>query len=329
MKKRIILCVVTILVLLPVALAPSCQPQAAPAPTLNTLSPVCRGQGVEQAAPYTGEPPHPVVSLDFNGNEHPWMKKIPRDWCPASLDHVELVLVVGEEKEKLVQTCKYEGGPDVKRYRYSVEVELRGAKSGEIVSRTTIFGTMPRPCGRVEEVPLTRLEGARVSFSQLQRWLERYIMDVEEVATADTPAILTLAAVVPSWSDIESLTDLGHRTHRINIAFTSTDTEQCTLDEAGSIGDSLLGPYGFDYNSLLIPAIDTLRTLEGGFADCAFIWAKHPWQPLQDGDYRFLSLSADARVLASDSWDNVEPAVIPANTYGNQPEDVMTFGMYW
>jgi len=266
--------------------------------------------------------------LDSDGNAHPWIKEIPEDWCPSSLNDVELVLIVGEEKEKLVQTCEYYMGPDVNRYRYFMDVELREAKSGELVSRTTVFGTMPRPCEKKEEVPLTQLEGDHVSFTQLQRWLERYVMDKEKVATPDTATILTLAVVVPDWSDIESLTDLGHLTHGINIVFASTDTEQCTLDEARGIADNLLGPYGFDYNSLLSPASEALRIPEVGLSDCAFVWAKHPWQPLQDGDYRFLSLSADARVLASDSWDNVEPAVIPTNTYRNQPEDVMTVGMY-
>jgi len=317
--------------------APAPAPTPAPAPipspprvddqTLDMLSPVCRGQGVEQAAPYTGGPPHRLVSLDSDGNAHPWIKEIPEDWCPSSLNDVELVLVVGEEKEKLVQTCEYEGGPDIKRYRYSMDVELREAKSGETVSCTIIYGTMPRPCEKIEEVALTRVQGSPVSFTQLQRWLERYVMDKEKVATPDTATILTLAVVVPGWSDVETVAALGELPHTI-IGLTSTEIEQCTLDEAAGIEDNLLGPYGFDYTPTLMLASEALRALEVGLSDCAFIWAKHPWQPLQDGDYRFLSLSADARVLASDGWDNVEPAVIPANTYRNQPEDVMTVGMY-
>jgi hypothetical protein len=262
--------------------------------------------------------------MDQNGTTHPWMKNIPDAWYPSSLSDVQLVLAMQEETEKLIETCKYETGPDIKRYRYSIDVELREAKTGTLVSNTPIYGEPPRQCEFVENMKLTSLEGTHISFDNLRRWLELYVMDIKEVAVPDTGVTSTLAVVVHSSSPIKTMNDID----KSNVAFCSAGPEQFSSGLVRDIGYTMLAPYALDYNPMLLLADDVLRGMEAGIIDCAFILAEHPWKPLQDSkyEYRFLSFSNDARVLAGDCWDFIEPAIIPANTYQNQTQDIMTIG---
>jgi hypothetical protein len=289
------------------------------------LAQVCQGQGVEQAAAYTGGPPHKIVLMDDNGTTHPWMKHIPRDWSPSSIADTQLVLSIQEETEGLIELCKYETGPDIKRYRYSIDTELREAKTGNIVSHTTVYGEPPRQCEFVENMELARLEGTPVSFDNFQQWLALYVMDTEKAMTPEPGVTSSLIVIVHDIVPIKSITDIN----KSHLAFCSSEPEQCSSGLVRDIGFSMLAPYGLEYHSMLVSADDVLRGMETGIIDCAFIWAKHPWQPIQDSkyEYRFLSFDADARALAAGCGDSIVPAVVPAHTYKNQSQDVLTAGM--
>lgn len=138
------------------------------------LSQVGRGLGIPQAGVYEGSE-HPVVLLDSTGNEHAWSDELPMEWLPMAIESTQLVVCVGEEREIKIQTCQYLTGPPITRYRYTLGVELREAKTGRVVAATTLDGSWPRACQHTESYSLTRLEGSHVSFDQVREWLRSYV----------------------------------------------------------------------------------------------------------------------------------------------------------
>jgi len=116
---------------------------------LEALSDVYEGNGLDEAAAYEGHDIHPIVLLDSSGSPHPWTNKIPIDWRPVNVKDVELVVLVGEEIET-VETCYYYIGGPVKRYQWSLDVELLEAKTGEMVAGTTLYG-YTRGCWEIIE----------------------------------------------------------------------------------------------------------------------------------------------------------------------------------
>jgi hypothetical protein len=138
------------------------------------FSQVCEGLGITEAGTYRGNE-HPVVLLDSTGNGHEWSDQIPVEWLPSAVAETQLVVCVGEEREIKIETCEYMIGPDIIRYRYSLDIKLREAKTGKIINATTLDGSLPRACEFSEPYSLTRLEGSHVSFDQVQEWLRRYV----------------------------------------------------------------------------------------------------------------------------------------------------------
>jgi uncharacterized repeat protein (TIGR02543 family) len=139
-----------------------------------TFSHICEGLGIPQTTAYQGNE-HPVVLLDSTGNKHDWSDELPIEWLPTVVEETQLVVCVEEEREIEIETCHYHNGPDITRYRYSLDVELREAKTGNIVAVTTLDGTWPRDCRPTEPYSLTRLEGSHVSLDQVQEWLGEYV----------------------------------------------------------------------------------------------------------------------------------------------------------
>jgi len=139
-----------------------------------TFSQICEGLGIPQSADYQGNE-HPVVLLDSTGNEHDWSDELPIEWLPVVVEETQLVVCVGEEKERKIQNCKYMG-PDIERYQYNLHIQLREAKTGNIVAATTLYGSPPRYCESEEDYWLTRLEGSHVSLDQVEEWLRGYVI---------------------------------------------------------------------------------------------------------------------------------------------------------
>lgn len=100
-----------------------------------------------------------------------WSARVPQDWSPASTGAVQLVALVGHEREIDLGSQSYLGGPAISRYRYEVDVEVREARTGQKVRGYTFSGADPPPFPKTAPVPQTRLEGAHYTYQELEAWL--------------------------------------------------------------------------------------------------------------------------------------------------------------
>lgn len=141
------------------------------------LAEVCKSKnGIPQAAQYTeSEGLHPIVLLSLSGSSHEWSDRLPENWDPLGIRFVELVLCVGDEVERLIETCEYAPPPDIKRYKYEIMLRLLSARTGELIEKVTLRGSEPRECAQTEISSVTRLTGSHVSFDQVQNWVKRYV----------------------------------------------------------------------------------------------------------------------------------------------------------
>jgi hypothetical protein len=92
----------------------------------------------------------------------------------------QLVACIGDQQERLIETCEYEsygGGwaPPIRRYVYDVAVQLFSPQNGAMVASTTLSGPEPRNCGPTEPWDLTRLAGTPVQSSQVFDWLRPFV----------------------------------------------------------------------------------------------------------------------------------------------------------
>lgn len=142
----------------------------------RTMSSVASGKGVAQAAAYNRSAEfNPTVLISTSGEVDSWTTEIPTEWQPKSIAETQQVVCV-HKGTKSLETCRYSGGPPVTRYQYYVQVELREAKTGKLIQKTTLYGSEPIKCRWSEEIPLTALYGSEVSFGQLKDWLQKYVV---------------------------------------------------------------------------------------------------------------------------------------------------------
>ena len=143
---------------------------------INALSPVSEGEGVSEAAPYDDGPgPHSIVLLSPEGGKHSWTNSLPEDWRPETVSDTALVVCVGAREEKVIAKCDYVGGSPITRYQYYREVELREARTGDIIAATTLYGSIPEECPYSAPSSQTRKTGSKVTIEQLKDWLEGYV----------------------------------------------------------------------------------------------------------------------------------------------------------
>jgi hypothetical protein len=143
---------------------------------INAFTIVADGQGVPEATEYIQEPGlHPVILLNLEGQRHTWTNKIPVDWRSDNVSSMQLVVLVSDQLKEVIEICHY-SGPDITRYRYYVSIYLRAARSGNLITNTTLFGTMPRECRQVEDYDTTELHGDQVAFTNLSVWLGPYVI---------------------------------------------------------------------------------------------------------------------------------------------------------
>jgi len=145
---------------------------------VNEVSQVCKGNGLSQAAPYTGGPGlHPIVLLDESGGiNKAWTNSLPHNWLPESLNSIELVACVKwPQRKKLIETCRYQFAASIERYRYEVKVRLIAAQTGKTLGTVTLTGASPRNCQQTERRGTTTLEGDHVSFQQVKKWLTPFV----------------------------------------------------------------------------------------------------------------------------------------------------------
>jgi hypothetical protein len=147
---------------------------------VQNLSPVAAGKGVPQAAAYTmGVGSHPFVFISSSGTAHRWSVwglVEPKAYQAKTVAETQLVAVVGEETSTFIEECLYTGGPSVIRYQKHLNVTLREAKTGNLVSEKTFSGSYPPDCSKTERYKVTALYGDPVSDGQVWNWLKSYVV---------------------------------------------------------------------------------------------------------------------------------------------------------
>jgi len=140
----------------------------------NALGGVCSGQGVAEAAAYTsGSGTHPIALINESGRRHEWNSRMPEGWYPTGVGEAQLVACIGDERERILEVCPY-NGPDITRYVYDITIRLVEARTGDLVTTTTLSGDPPRECRASEPYDLTRLEG-HIDYDQVLDWLRDYV----------------------------------------------------------------------------------------------------------------------------------------------------------
>jgi hypothetical protein len=140
------------------------------------LPQVCAsGTAIPLAAAYAGGPGlHPVrVYSTSSGGVHNWNSLV-SEWTSSDALATQLVACVGDEQRIVIEVCPY-NGPDITRYRYTIDVRLVAVQSGQVVASTVLVGADPRNCRQTEPYELVTLNGSQVQSSQLVDWLRPYV----------------------------------------------------------------------------------------------------------------------------------------------------------
>jgi len=144
-------------------------------PVLQALQPVYAGQGVPTAAAYGTQVPRPTVVLGPGGVRDAWSNALPGPWWPNSVAEAELVVCVGPQNEAVVQSCRYNIGPNIVRHRFNRAIVLREARTARIVAKVTLYGSMPDRCPQTAPYSQTREDGSGVAYDQAQAWFAPYV----------------------------------------------------------------------------------------------------------------------------------------------------------
>jgi len=152
----------------------------------DVFSQVCNSTGVNNAAVYGAtEGIHPAQFLSSSDNET-WetdmvqlVGRVPTEYLAKAIAETELV-VCSRLSYEFVESCWYSGSGtsvEVKRYRTKADIELREARTAEIIANTTMYAE-PDPCP-----PIWHVIGSETnhticgipSWDQLYDWLRAYI----------------------------------------------------------------------------------------------------------------------------------------------------------
>lgn len=150
----------------------------------TAIAPIASRQGVPGSADYNpSEPgPHRVVLLTEDGLPHEWNDSLPTEWLPLSVNEIELVIVVGQEKEVAIGSAYYRGGDQVIRvfrYRFELDVLAREVSTGRNLRVDKVRGSMPKDFPRVLPAGRTRIDGDHVSVHDLRSWMKCNIVTPE------------------------------------------------------------------------------------------------------------------------------------------------------
>lgn len=157
--------------------APAPAPEKKPAPPRakfpDALAPAAQAKPVECAAVFeAGERPHKLVFLKPDGAVHRWQEThagYREDWAAERVEAIELVVVVGPSRSKVVGYQTYpNGAPPITRHQYDLEASLVEAKTGRVLAHQH-FQNVPRPIRPVERWERTDI-GAPVSYETVFRW---------------------------------------------------------------------------------------------------------------------------------------------------------------
>lgn len=157
------------------------------------LSPACAGQPVPGAGSVsTGAAvDNHLVVLDTSGHEHSWTGYPPLEWRPPSLADTELVACISpQETRSFLQTCRYEGGMVITRYRVSRDVAVFEAATGKRVTSFSVSDD-PRECGALELKKAERELEGNLTWAQVEARLSSFVDGAAAPAATPGPVSMT------------------------------------------------------------------------------------------------------------------------------------------
>jgi tetratricopeptide (TPR) repeat protein len=133
---------------------------------------VCSEAGkTAQASRYTLDKPYLVYVYGTS-----WNSNLPSGWKGADT-LTSVIVCVGAEESRLIQSCPYTGGHTLRRYRSYRDVRMVDPVTRKTVLTTTLSGSSPAACpwSRYFSSSVDSVYGGSVSSSDLIKWLENYI----------------------------------------------------------------------------------------------------------------------------------------------------------
>jgi len=91
-------------------------------------------------------------------------------WLAESVEDTEVVLVVPLQKRTLLGVQLYNGAPELRRYKYDVDVRMLEAQTGKLLAQKH-FQSVARPIRQLETFALTEL-GDPVQMIEVYRWMK-------------------------------------------------------------------------------------------------------------------------------------------------------------
>jgi uncharacterized protein YjbI with pentapeptide repeats/ABC-type branched-subunit amino acid transport system substrate-binding protein len=152
---------------------------------ISALSGVCQRTGVPEAAAYKGVLGlQPSVLLSNTGDSHEWSDSIPSEWEPTGIHFAQLVVCVQPQQTYVISSTPYCLGTSycsdptyLQRHSYRVDVEIRRAREGTLVTSQTFYGSPPRAAQNTESWSIVNsgLWGSKVTYASIEAWLKGYI----------------------------------------------------------------------------------------------------------------------------------------------------------
>lgn len=119
----------------------------------------CAGQPVPGSRPYLPHTAPTVASFEHNSQAN-WTflgSVMPTSWPSADEpSQVSVVFCFEPEQRDLIETCTYEQGSLVRRYRFRRQVRAVAASTGVVLRSTDVVGHDPDPCASALSVTTRR-----------------------------------------------------------------------------------------------------------------------------------------------------------------------------
>ena len=151
-------------------------------PTLQER--VCAGQG-SSSSPALEQAPHTItfvavgdstmiMVLGTDSLADDWNTQAPTGWRPATGEEPQVVACVEEQQDE-ISTCTYTGGSSLVRYQRQLTIELREARTADLLAERTFEGSAPRQCPNSKSADLRSITGDAVPLDTILPWLRQYV----------------------------------------------------------------------------------------------------------------------------------------------------------
>jgi hypothetical protein len=149
---------------------------------IQAVSPIIRGEGVANAGEYDPSVswPHKLIIIYEDGVPYWEVETLPAKWLPTVLTETELVVILGQEEQKVIDTEDYfsesgSGKVTLKRLQYQCSISVWEARTGLYIDDGIVNGS--EPPGFPYQIQVDSLgyvrhpRGNRVSPEDIQNWL--------------------------------------------------------------------------------------------------------------------------------------------------------------